>query len=417
METKELMSGNEFTDNKTKIIPNRDLLLSPYISKFETYFLIFVLVDILFLPYFSVVSISYSVPFMTIWMIFNFREFFRGSESKIFISLVYLMLCSSVISIFTDINLMFDTSVSTTFKRFFQFVICFGYYYYFKTVFKYKKILIDRIIVGFVMYVAIFALIFVIYPEKYALYKFAISPFDNHTMRYLSGMVVYRFNYFWTDPNNIAYLMCGISLWSLFRETLSKKEKALILTLSLFIIITTASNGGLIIYMCCLFLKLMFFNIKKEQQFHEFLISIMVVSFLLIFLFYQIYFGNLELFEKVYNRFLFYMYVGDFSGGRIQDLKESLNYLHTGLLILGTGKEGYSRESGHIYWIGMYGLISYVCFIVMCFKKYRLVKLKNYIWTIPFFIAFTINIAIVEFKWFAIYLLLLAESRYNSHSE
>ena len=101
-------------------------------------------------------------------------------------------------------------------------------------------------------------------------------------------------------------------------------------------------------------------------------------------------------------------------GGRITDLQQSLKLFDPLFIILGSGKEGFSYEIGHIYWICMYGFLSYLIFMRIAFIKYRYQTWSEYMWIIPFFIAFTVNIAIGEFKWMSIFLMLLAFSRVKS---
>ena len=115
--------------------------------------------------------------------------------------------------------------------------------------------------------------------------------------------------------------------------------------------------------------------------------------------------------EKIQNRLTLYTSSNNLSGGRVDDLMVSLKYLNPIFLIIGSGKEGFSSENGHLYWICMYGLPSYIGFMWLMFRKTRKQKLREYIWIIPFFVCFTMNIGIGEFKWMAIFLLLLANSR------
>ena len=82
------------------------------------------------------------------------------------------------------------------------------------------------------------------------------------------------------------------------------------------------------------------------------------------------------------------------------------------MLFLGGGQEGFTTEIGHIYLIGMYGFLVYVGFIILLFGKFKNQKICDYIWILPFFIGFTMNIGIGEYKWLAIFIVLLSFCRY-----
>lgn len=379
----------------------------------------FVVIDILFLPYFTFMSVSYSVPFVLIWMVLHYRHFLRGRENKWFIVLVFCMLTATVISLFYTQPLRFETAFSTTTKRLIQYMVCFGYYYFFKYYFNFKRINLEKVLFWFIVVVFIFSVLFLLFPQQYGEIKLVMHPADNHTRRYLEGSVNYRFNYLWTDPNNIAYLVDGILFWIWLNGDLSMVKKIVVTIFSGLIMLATASNGGLIIYVLVigvLLLKYFLFLIKnaKVKISNIIIWSCFFILILIVFSSSDIVeYIQRELWDKLGNRWMYYLNSNDISGGRFTDLGETFKYLDPLLFFLGVGKEGFSSENGHIYWIGMYGMPAYISFMYIVFAKFKNVSWQKYIWIIPFFVAFTMNIAIGEFKWFAIYLMILAYSRYS----
>lgn len=379
----------------------------------------FSVVDILFLPYFTFMSISYSVPFILVWLLLNYRELIRGRERKYFFIMLFCMVASTLISPFYTQPLRFETTFVTSLKRLVQYISCFGYYCFFRSYFKKNKVDIEKLLFWFVIYVFIFSILFLVMPQEYAEIKLMIHPADNHTRRYLAGSVYYRFNYLWTDPNNIAYLIDGIIFYIWLNSKMSMTKKILITVMGGSIMLTTASNGGLIIYglvIAILLLRYITYLIKNAKMKLSNIVIWCFFACVLIFclsnenirLYIQV-----ELFDKLVDRLNYYLSSGNVSGGRGKDLETALEYINPLLLLVGVGKEGFSSENGHIYWIGMYGLPAYVCYMYIVFSNFRMVSWKKYIWILPFFVAFTMNIAIGEFKWFAIYLMILAYSRYS----
>ena len=117
--------------------------------------------------------------------------------------------------------------------------------------------------------------------------------------------------------------------------------------------------------------------------------------------------------ESVTTRFSKYGGTTNGLGGRVDDLIFGLSLFNPLFLFVGSGQEGFSAEIGHIYFVYMFGLVAYIFFMYLTFRKGKRQRWCDYVWVFPFFVAFTINIAIGEFKWFAIYLLLIAYARYS----
>lgn len=408
---------------KIVIAGNGIIEQSKQVSKFDFFCFWFATIDLLFLPYFTLVSVSYSVPIIVIWMAMHINLKLNDRENMVAILIEVAMVFSTALSMIYTEELRFETTFFTSFKRLLQYIICFGYYFFYKTFFKKVKVNLNKILLSFVLFVTLFAIFFLANPQLYADIKFAINPADNHTKRYLADMVVYRFNYWWTDPNNIAYLIVGVLWWGVLRKEMGIFLKFLLSILSILIVTSTVSNGGLImlitmfIFMFFKWLFTLIMNGRVKKQGVIFVISIAV------FLLFIIKTTNMfeYLFElfivKIQTRFQFYSSTRNLSGGRLNDVKLAMKYFNPLFLILGVGKEGFTTENGHLYWIGMYGFPAYIGVIWLMFRKLKKQNWIDYIWIIPFFACFTMNIGIGEFKWMAIFFMLLSYSRYGQGIE
>lgn len=381
-------------------------------------------IDIFFLPYLPFVAISGSVLFVALWLLNNIlhsqRKELKDKEKIFFILMLFIMLISTLCNLFYTGNVHFNTSFSTASKRLVQYCLSFGVYFFYKDYFKRHSITINKIILIFIIYVAIFAILYNFFPMKYAIYKYYITPSDNHTMRYLSNMVSYRFNYLWVDPNNVAYLIAGISAWYLFNTKNKFTHKMILMIFSIYIIFSTQSIGGLIMLISVVILYIMYFIIKfLKSKFDAktiFYGAIIVVCLLSIYKFSPIgqYIKNTYISNINNIKIRSENYSNMTIGGRGEDIIKAINYLNPILLIVGSGNEGFSYEIGHFYWIGMYGLISYLIFVWIVFRKIKEQSFEEYIWILPFFVGFTLNIGIGEFKWLSILFFLLAYSRKNA---
>lgn len=379
----------------------------------------FITIDILFLPYLSFMAVSVSVFVVAIWAILNVRICYFDNEWSLFVIMLIIMVFGTIMPLFYTGTVRFETTIVTTVKRFFQYALCFSTYFFYKDYFSRKRVNLYKMIAAAVIFIAVFAVLFRLFPYQYANIKILINPVDNHTRRFLANMVEYRFNYLWTDPNNISYLIAGVVTWFLLQEKPKMMIKSLIVVLSIFIAFCTVSNGGLIILMTML--CLIFAYAFKVMQNSNWKISKNALITIIIILVVGILIWNFSSIKEIIsNNYIskFASRLGFYSnnssnrvGGRLEDLKEGLRILSPQTLFLGTGQEGIVTEIGHIYWIGMYGVPAYLIFLRLMFKKYSGQSWKSYLWVVPFFAGFTMNIAIGEYKWMAIYLMLLAYSR------
>ena len=382
-------------------------------------------IDILFLPFLPFIAVSVSVVVGVSWMVLNLHRLYHDKEWEWFVIMLFLMLMGTIMTAFYTGTVRFETSVSTSIKRFLQYGICFCYYFFYKSYFEKRKVDIRKIIFWAVIFMALFALAYRLFPEQYAALKIAVHPSDNHTRRFLANMVSYRFNYLWTDPNNIAYLAAGVSSWYCLQNKNRFVHTIIVLLASFFIIFCTVSNGGLIIFIAMITfmaagtIKKLICNKGRVKT------NVLIVAVAILFAaFFLLSFTSLKhvLYDHYIVNFLqrLEVYLGansSPSGGRFEDLMHGLAILSPVTLILGTGQEGIVTEIGHIYWIGMYGVLAYFIFMYLMFRKNRNQTWRSYLWVIPFFVGFSMNIAIGEFKWMAVYLLLLAYSRSSQGQE
>lgn len=375
-------------------------------------------IDLLFLPYYSFMSVTISAPIMVIWLFFHFKELLRGRECYAMLIIIVWMMISTIIGmLYDDSYLRFETSARTTLLRFLQYIICFGYYFFYRKYFSENEKNISKVFLIFSIYVCIFAVAFMLFPREYAEIKILINPADNHTRRYLAGTIFYRFNYLWTDPNNIAYLLDGVAFWYILDDYQSMRNKILMLVTCLVSVLATASNGGLIIFSFVAIYVILTWAVSNRRISVRSITTIIASVLLLIVVIRYTQIGDFirdELITKVSNRFLIYRTGSNLSGGRGNDIITSLKLLNPMFLIIGSGKEGFTNEIGHLYWICFYGFPSYIAFMYVTFAKFKYVPWKKYVWIFPFFVAFTINIAIGEFKWMGILFLLLSFSRYST---
>lgn len=101
---------------------------------------LFIIIDILFLPYFPLMSVSFSVPLVILWGTSHIRTLFKGKEANIILLIILLMLISTLINPLFSGKTVLQTSFSTAVKRYFQYAILYVYFCAVKKHFIYMRL-------------------------------------------------------------------------------------------------------------------------------------------------------------------------------------------------------------------------------------------------------------------------------------
>ena len=196
------------------------------------------IIDILFLPYFKLVVIPFSYFFIMYWVLKNYVLIMKYKETKLILICMLLMLLSTIFG--SIINYEFGV-IGDNLKRLIQYYFVFGYYYFFKTIFLNYEIDLKKVFIAFAIFVLIFALIFNSSTSIFA----QITKVWNSGNSYNNVMIadseysgVFRYNFIWTDPNNIAYAITGIILFIFMFTSISLGTKICLIFLNIYVLIS-----------------------------------------------------------------------------------------------------------------------------------------------------------------------------------
>ena len=243
------------------------------------------IIDILFLPYFKLVVIPFSYFLIMYWFLKNYVLIMKYKETKLILLCMLLMLLSTIFG--SIINYEFGV-IGDNLKRLIQYYFVFGYYYFFKTIFLNYEMDLKKVFIVFAVFVLIFALIFNSSTSTFA----QITKVWNAGNSYNNVMIadseysgVFRYNFIWTDPNNIAYAITGIILFIFMFTSISLGTKICLIFLNIYVLISCMSSGGwfnFIISYVLYFLYSMFHkkNIKKKINLRSILIFGVVILFI-----------------------------------------------------------------------------------------------------------------------------------------
>ena len=372
-----------------------------------------VAVDILFMPYWNIVVVPISYAIILWWVIKKYKVILKYDESVIIALSMFLMLVSTIYG--SVYNYEYGV-VGDNVKRLIQFYFAFGYYFFFK--YNFEKYVIDlkKIMWLFVLFVFGFAVLF---NQNIGLFSKITQMWNvgntyNVIMQSSSLMNgVFRYNFIWTDPNNIAYAITGIITFILLYTNTGVGEKIILLAINIYVLVSSMSSGGWICFaiswLACILFKFKSKNVIRRYTSKKSLVITYIVIIAIIALWYM------DVMEEVLKSDLVYNALN-----RLRNNEESRTAIWMRILkgdnifkyiLIGKGSElyikGISRatHSGHLFWIYAYGFLSYFIFI----KEFFWVGLKNvqkYIPLISFFLCFTMNTMVGEQKLLIIFLMI-----------
>jgi hypothetical protein len=241
-------------------------------------------------------------------------------------------------------------------------------------------------------------------------YKAILNPADPHTRRFLEGSLygLYRYTFLWSDANNVAYALGGISVFYCMEERTNYTAKYIVMCMTLFILLCTMSVGGIAVTAILSAIVFFFTSAFKSSKGKAVFSSIVSVLFIVIL---AIYFGDaiINTFQEgAGSRIEYYADDKNMTGGRMTDLMRTIPLMSPVFTFIGSGQEGFTSENGHLYLICMYGFLVYVYFLYLLFWKRKGISISRYLVVIPFFVGFTMNIAIIEQKYILLLLLISA---------
>lgn len=380
----------------------------------------FTLIDILFLTYLPFIALSASVIIIIPWFLLNVQIIRRDKESTTWSLFFILAVISIGIGCF-----LYPENIYNYVKSGFIFLSSTIYYFYFKeNLFYLEKEKVLKMLYMFVIFGTILAILYLVQPQAFSLIKRIVNPYDGVTNSFLNGDILdqIRYNFLWTDANNVAYMFSAITLFLLATNIYNFSKSCFLILCNVIILVATMSTGGSGSFVIGLLLLILFhlknFRYVKKSDFVCFIIVVLFIVIL----------GNTVLTKVINNNILIDSSLDRVStnslDSRISRWEYILNNKNIMLYFLfGNGPSIVvnntikAPHSGVLYLIYGYGGIAFLAFIKMFFSKTSNVKIKDYIFIVPIIIGFMINTLITNPKIMAIISLLVVMARYYHNSE
>ena len=371
-------------------------------ARLEKILLIFILIDILFFPYFQIIIFPLSLPVLLFYLFFIGFNIKNDLEFKMWMFFLIVVILSifhgymyDYLSIYFFDNLKYFVLISSS--------LLYLFFFNYNNV-DYQIEFINKILKIFILYVFGLSVFLLLNPV------FILELITN-IYGDLAGSVDtfsrdLRFTYFFQDANTFAYFML-FSLGFLFHNHRKNMELLLFSIMILFIIILSQSTGGLLGYL--VINTLYFFKRVLKTSFFNKVILLIFIGFIFSSIIFSIiYFKDQNvLFSFFYER----MFESDdriSSGGGRFGIWSQLFYMFPSPI--GIGYNLYIPEisgirSPHSDFFGFifrYGFLSIIPVFYFFYKKLK----SSYYIMIPALITFFINSLFDSFKLLILFFLL-----------
>ena len=370
----------------------------------------FTVLDILFLPYFFVVSITYSFV-AVIWWYQKRKPIIRSTnrDYNIFVYMCVLMIISALIGI-----ILLPAAAKNNIVLTLQFIVSFMHFYVFKYYFDNYSFPLKKYLVIFSVFAALLAIVFTINTDIYFQIRHIWSPVQSTSdEEFMTGII--RYGFLWMDENNIAYIINAIMLFVICNERSALYEKIIVVICALLVDVCSMSRGGMLTFYTGLAMYgLLYISRRTEKRRTpktKMIVNVLLCAVVVVGVARMApSFINNEVTENSMERL-----EDRESDNRTAIYKKMLNeasFIEYSLVGHGNyitlGGRAIKPHSLHFYWVFAYGMVSYFMMLYIMFRKRKITKLSEYIWIWPYFFGCSINIIIGEEKAMCIGFLLLA---------
>lgn len=371
------------------------------------------LIDLMFLPYLKPLPIKITMIVVPLYFFINIKKILDYEKSIYFIFSIFLMIISILVGfLFNHHNIPIATYLTDNFIIFVTMIIAIMLYF---IVFQKESIdennhnKIVKVIEVFMILNFVLAVIYWINPQNYFNLRVIWSYSGGVDFEHLTTN---RFTSIFGDPNNLSPIIILMFLYLFYFSDLSNFKKMIYLIMLVYSTIASLSNTGSVILLFTIGMVLIHSLVKKglHKNFKPYLYIAITISLVTIFYKY-----NLFSFETILNNFLGRAnnYGDDISGLRFKRWSDYISnkniMLNTFIGFGGNIKDGkfMKPHNGNLLLIYHFGFIFYIYFITLFFKNNK-VNFKHIISFLVFFIIFTMNTLVFDFRAMILSIFMLA---------
>lgn len=392
-----------------------------HISKWEKYLFYFTIIDLFFLPYVPIIATTFSQLFVFFWFVFKNKSCFNRKLVIYYYFISIFVIISNIFSFISIPKYYFDEYYVENFKIGISLIMSLTYYFFFDYFFRRTIINLTNWLLFFILYVVIWGLLYFFNMNLFISLKKIFNPYDAFTSDlFLNSGQFIRYNFIWTDPNNIGYALVGLTSYFILNKRINN-ILILICIISLLFILLIIMSGGSILTSLIIIPISLFYRFKTVNLFSKVLLSItLFVAFFLVSNVY-INLANSEIAENSINRLENKTETEEPRFKIWERLFEDKNIIFHSFVGEGSNifvkNRPFSPHNGHLMFIFGYGCICWIFYLKLIFWKTKSQLFLDYIFIIPFLICFTINIGIGELKYSALMYLMVVLSRIKQDTD
>lgn len=387
-------------------------------KKFEKPLLIFTLIDIFFAPYVFFLATTFSQLFVFLWFVLKDKRVFQRREVRFYYWILFFIALSVIVSFFTIPDNLVGEYVVENIKQGLNTGMAITYYFFFFYMLKSSEINIEKWVFAFLVYVSIWGVLYYLNMNAFLLLKRFFNPRDSFLSFLNMQFYFFRFNFIWTDPNNVGYALVGIVAFLIMSKKTSNITLIISTLLLMFNLLLIMSAGSIIIALLIIPTAIL---VRIKNRFNAKSLILVVLSLFAIAYsvinfadqFTESYIG-IKSIERLNEK----EEEGDSRFNKYEQIYQSKNifpyfFVGEGNILFVNG-ENFSPHSVHLMFIFGYGLICYFLYMYLIFRKTRSQLWVDFIFIGPFFICLTVNVGLGELKYAAIMYMLVAYSRIKS---
>ena len=358
-------------------------------------------VDILMFPYIRALSCSLSMIIIVLWCLFHIGSI----PVKHTISVVIPMVVVSVLfGIFVHHSM---NGLSTAILVIYS-MLLFYYVSHFYNV-DFKEI-ISKILFIYITLVFALAVLYAVAPQTY----FSVRAFwtMSNTKIEFTSLVINRFTFVYSDPNNAGCALTAIYAYVLICER-HKMWRYIyyIAALGVSVLLTMSVQAAAMFAL----ISVVFLLLRGEEYkvAKKAMRIVMIAALAVVICLGGILLSNSKLLDSIFDR----LTGGNLStaGGRMSYWTDTIiNALGWENILIGKGSvidsagKTYLPHSGNLYMTISYGLITNIAYVIAMFVLPRHTKRRYYLILLPFMMIYTINTGVSDYRFISVMAMLSA---------
>jgi hypothetical protein len=380
----------------------------------KSFFYIFIVVDILFLPFVRSLPFISSTFLIIFWFFLNYKKILIDKRAFLILIIAFFASISTLFAFFKTPEIIFfdDALINAHEINFITLILLFFFFIYFIFFKIYSYARLNVLINVLIFYLFFNFFLAVVFWFDYDLY-FRLREFwtyDSSKLEVGKFSSTTRFMGIFSDPNNASVAIVAVYLF-LMISNFSLKKFVILSFITLFVVISTMSSVGIISYLIAFLSLFIYFLVFNRMSLSKFIFYLLLTIIVFIAV-------NSDLFRIVKDSQVVSVALDRFAtnsfASRFEKIELYISFDNLlNMFLVGQGGTifidgGYNKPHiGHLHIIFNYGMIAWLIFLFVFFMIRFNLPLIAYLPTFIIFLGFSSNTGIIDFRFALLSALLL----------